>query len=221
LPIVELGVTYTRVADHVVPQPVKEAIAPATSVSPATSAVSSGYNGSAAASYALRWWDTSKGHNGAFRLFDEDCTNFISQSLVAGGWHQQAGPAESATAWWYRKTAHKILPDHHAWSHTRTVADDLHSFASVSRRATISKTKTLTGGSLRVGDVVQADWASDGHIDHSMMVTGKDSTGQAWLTYHSVDTHYLPLTAAPGVDSLQRRVGAHYPNPTFYVTRIN
>ena len=40
------------------------------------------YNREAAVRYANKWWDS---RNPAFPAFDVDCTNFISQCLLAGG----------------------------------------------------------------------------------------------------------------------------------------
>ena len=40
------------------------------------------YNREAAVRYANTWWDS---RNPAFPSFDVDCTNYISQCLLAGG----------------------------------------------------------------------------------------------------------------------------------------
>ncbi|KAF0248482.1 MAG: hypothetical protein FD167_2103, partial [bacterium] len=46
--------------------------------------------------------------------------------------------------------------------------------------------------SMSVGDILQVDWndansnsVPDGYVDHTMIVTRKDSNGEIFLTYHS------------------------------------
>jgi hypothetical protein len=45
--------------------------------------VSALVNYEAMVSYAYQYWNN---YNGAFRPYDNDCTNFISQAMQAGGW---------------------------------------------------------------------------------------------------------------------------------------
>lgn len=48
-------------------------------------------------------------------------------------------------------------------------------------------------GDLLPGDVLLADLDHDGTIDHSMLVTSKDSAGAIYLTYHNSDTRDRPF----------------------------
>lgn len=41
------------------------------------------FNHTKARDYALKYW---KNYNSKYRKFDNDCTNFISQAMDAGGW---------------------------------------------------------------------------------------------------------------------------------------
>lgn len=52
------------------------------------------YRYSAMIDYALRYWDV---YNTNYRSFSDDCTNFISQALRAGGWQYDYG--------WYRSSS--------------------------------------------------------------------------------------------------------------------
>lgn len=70
--------------------------------------------------YADRWWD---GFNPEFAAFEVDCTNYISQSLFAGGAPiNYTGKRESG--WWYKG----YVGDKEAWSYSWSVANALERF---------------------------------------------------------------------------------------------
>ena len=91
--------------------------------------------------------------------------------------------------WWYNFSAiPKISPQH---SYTWGGSHNFFMFLSTRPRGTLSKKIS----ELQVGDIVQADWDNtrgqhrpDGRIDHTMIVTGKSSRGEIFLTYHSNNT---------------------------------
>lgn len=56
------------------------------------------YDREAAVRYANEWWN---GRNPAFPVFDVDCTNFISQCLLAGGAPMHGYPNRER-GWWLR-----------------------------------------------------------------------------------------------------------------------
>ncbi|MEV7606770.1 amidase domain-containing protein [Paenarthrobacter sp. NPDC089322] len=55
-----------------------------------------GYNYGAMTSYATSW---AYGRNSAYRQFGNDCQNFVSQSLRAGGWADQYSDLLSMVSW--------------------------------------------------------------------------------------------------------------------------
>lgn len=69
------------------------------------------------AAYALKY-ATSPSSNYRF-ISSNDCTNFVSQALRAGGWYMKDGKSNSEKAWYYRWRG--LLPDE--WAHSWTVAN--------------------------------------------------------------------------------------------------
>jgi hypothetical protein len=136
------------------------------------------YDGEAAAAYAAAHACPSC-HDSAWHYFDEDCTNFISTALFYGGW-QPHGYRKDDYSWWYSTSSN--------YSYTWTVAKLFHNYVQNSHWADF----TPTIESLRLGDVLQADWTGNGTIDHTMMVTKKDSSG-IYLSYHSTDKVNRPF----------------------------
>ncbi|MFG2295455.1 amidase domain-containing protein [Streptomyces sp. NPDC048603] len=144
---------------------------PEAKISPAA-----GYNYSAMAKYAEKYW---KNYNPAYRKFNDvggDCTNFISQSLRAGGWKNDTGWYKSYKNWWYNSANQTT-----SWVNVNYWA----SFALYSKR-----TYNLTNVyHLGVGDILQMDFSGNGSKDHSMITTYRSSRGVPYLTYHSNNTY--------------------------------
>lgn len=134
------------------------------------------------ADYAQRW---ARSRNPAFPQFGNDCMNFVSQSLLIGGWDQVRDP-DPARSWYVNSDVD--------YSHTWSVSHDWYFFAlDYSRRTT-----PLTYfEDLRLADVMQADWDNangtatpDGHLDHTMIVTlfVRPALDGIFLSYHTNDT---------------------------------
>ncbi|MEU8981451.1 amidase domain-containing protein [Streptomyces sp. NPDC048309] len=69
------------------------------------SGVSAAYSYNKMVAYADRYWDH---HNGAYRTYGNDCTNFISQAMLAGGWGPKGGALIQRTSnkyWFYGPSA--------------------------------------------------------------------------------------------------------------------
>lgn len=152
------------------------------------------YNGSAAASYAYQW---ALSRNPAYRSFDQDCTNFISQALRAGNWVDVPGWYLDTSAWWYNELnqSRTWINAHYWWwfTHDRPRGYIASYFSD-----------------LQLGDILQMDFDRDGYIDHSMVVTYKDSYGTIYLSYHTTDTRNRSINSI-----LQQ-----YPNAAYYGWRI-
>lgn len=132
-------------------------------------------------SYATKYWSS---YNPAYRTFPNDCTNFGSQSMAAGGWTMVHGWFQSDSAWWYLS---KPLPLSPGQSYTWGGAHNFYWFTKNRPRGSIAQQMNQ----LQTGDILQADWDGpsghkpDGHMDHTMVVTGKSQSGEIFLTYHS------------------------------------
>ncbi|MFE7773305.1 amidase domain-containing protein [Streptomyces sp. NPDC057445] len=134
--------------------------------------------------YANRYW---KNRNTAYRTYDSDCTNFISQAMRAGGWKIVDGnyfTRKDRKRWFYGPLASTT-------SYTWAGAEPWYWFASKHSK----RTKLLNNvWKLEPSDVLQADWNRDNTIDHSMIVT-KSGNGERYLTYRSSNTHNRKLSS--------------------------
>ena len=143
-----------------------------------------GYNYNKMVAYANKYWDH---HNDAYRTYGTDCTNFISQAMLAGGWEPAGGSLIQRTSnkYWFYGPAQIFT------SYTWAAAENWYWFAKKHSH----RTKILDNvWKLALADVLQADWnRSSDNIDHSMIVTRK-YRGTPYLTYHSGDTHNKSLT---------------------------
>ncbi|GAB3988450.1 hypothetical protein GCM10029978_110870 [Actinoallomurus acanthiterrae] len=140
------------------------------------------YKPTVASDYAETYW---KKYNKHYRRFDGrsdggDCTNFVSQSVHAGGWAYATGWYRNAHHWWYGK---------HNQSWAWVGAPYFHDFAvKYSKRAhALARPSNLDWG-----DVFQGDLHNKGRKVHSMIVTYVFARQQnQWIplvTYHSPST---------------------------------
>ncbi|WP_340380058.1 amidase domain-containing protein [Streptomyces sp. SS7] len=124
-----------------------------------------------------------------------DCTNFVSQSLKAGGWKHVPGYVYDYTKWFGNADIQ---------SDSFVGVNEWSWFAQNSKRTTA----LANVYQLEVGDVLQMDFDRDGSKDHTMIVTYK-ANGIPYVTYHSNNT-------------LRRSVAslvASYPNAYYYAYR--
>ena len=152
--------------------------APTASPSP-----SSGYNGAAAAAYADQYWSAYNPQWPSYANSGGDCTNFVSQSLYAGGIAMRTNPPYSGTAAWFMLGAPANPNPSTSWIN----ANDNSTFLGTALPATkigtytgLGPTVTQASGASQ-GDVISYDWNGDGVVDHQAVVVTPD--GQ------SVDAH--------------------------------
>ncbi|GIP54151.1 amidase domain-containing protein [Paenibacillus vini] len=131
--------------------------------------------------YADRWWD---GFNPEFAAFEVDCTNYISQSLFAGGAPiNYTGKRESG--WWYKG----YVGDKEAWSYSWSVANALERFLGGSesglRAELVDRPEQL-----QLGDVIIYDWDGNGAYQHSTIVTAFDAGGMPLVNAHTVPSKH-------------------------------
>ncbi len=161
-----------------------------------------GYNPSAAAAYARKY---AEHPNPAYKDFTNpngDCTNFVSQALLAGGWKMSApqviipGTHREPQFWYYNA-------DSPSW--TWTGANAWAEFAKDSGR--VEKVRYLSDVGL--GDIVQWADPADRHKDHTMIVTGMTDNGPL-LSYHTSNRLDRPLW----------EIVKDKPEKTFYAWRV-
>ncbi|MEU9267649.1 amidase domain-containing protein [Streptomyces sp. NPDC048251] len=155
------------------------------------------YDYKAMATYAEKYWNVYNkdypdynGHGAG-----GDCTNFVSQSLKAGGWKHVPGYVYDYTRWFGNADIQ---------SDSFVGVNEWSWFAQNSKRTTA----LANVYQLEVGDVLQMDFDRDGSKDHTMIVTAK-SGGVPYVTYHSNNT--LRRSVASLVSS--------YPTAYFYAYR--
>lgn len=157
-----------------------------------------GYDYKAMAAYAEKYW---KNYNPAYPNFNGhgaggDCTNFVSQSLKAGGWKHVPGRVDDYTKWFGTADIQ---------SHSFVGVDEWSWFALNSKRVT----SLANVYQLDVGDVLQLDFNKDGSKDHTMLVTYRSPQGVPYLTYHTTNTYRRSAAS----------IIASYPNAAYYAYR--
>lgn len=129
------------------------------------------YDRDRAVRYAEQWWS---GYNPAFRSFQDDCTNFISQCLFAGGMDMEVTGGRDS-GWWY-------LHPEEGWSFSWAVAHSLRWYLETSGRCE----PRGAARDLELGDVICYDFEGDDVFDHSAMVVGFDRAGEPLVAAHTV-----------------------------------
>ncbi|MGW1157056.1 amidase domain-containing protein [Streptomyces sp. NPDC002513] len=157
-----------------------------------------GYDYKAMAAYAQKYW---KQYNPDYPDFNGqggggDCTNFVSQSLKAGGWKHVPG---------YTSDFHKWFGNADIQSDSFVGVNEFSWFALSSKRVT----SLANVYQLDVGDVLQMDFNKDGSKDHSMIVTYRSPQGVPYVTYHSTNTYNRSVAS----------IIASYPNAAYYAYR--
>lgn len=134
------------------------------------------YNRREAVRYADRWWDS---YNPAYKHFDVDCTNYVSQCLRAGGaptW----GIPNRTRGWWYGRGT---------WSYSWSVAHALRWYLGGARQG-LTATEVSSADQLSPGDVICYDFQGDGRFDHNTFVVKKDANGMPLVNAHTYNSRH-------------------------------
>jgi hypothetical protein len=138
------------------------------------------YNRNGARAYAEKW---AYARNPRYIDFEEiggDCTNFISQCLLAGGAQMNYTP----TFGWYYRSSYDRAP---AWSGVEFLYNFLTDNKGIGPKGT-----ECALSECEIGDIVQIN-AEGIRFSHTMLVTDIPSPGQLLLTTHSYDYYNRPL----------------------------
>jgi hypothetical protein len=136
--------------------------------------VSFKYNRLKAVQYAERWWND---YNPAYKKFEVDCTNYISQCLHAGGAPVRGYP-NRGKGWWMQNNN---------WSYSWSVANSLRLYLSNSTIGLRAK-EVSSPDQLILGDVICYDFEGDGRYNHNTIVTGKDANGMPLVNAHTYNS---------------------------------
>ncbi|MPY31365.1 hypothetical protein FNH09_08650 [Streptomyces adustus] len=156
------------------------------------------YDYKAMAAYAEKYWSTYNTDYPDYNGHGDggDCTNFVSQSLKAGGWKHVPGYVYDYTKWFGNADIQ---------SDSFVGVNEFSWFAQNSKRVT----PLANVYQADIGDVIQMDFDKDGSKDHSMIVTYRSPDGVPYVTYHSTNTFRRSVAS----------LVASYPNAAFYAYR--
>ncbi|MEH7072554.1 amidase domain-containing protein [Neobacillus drentensis] len=127
-----------------------------------------------AVQYAERWWNS---YNPAYKKFENDCTNFISQCLHVGGAPMRGYPNKGA-GWWLQNNN---------WSYSWAVANSLRIYLANSKSG-LQANEVSSPDQLLLGDVICYDFEGDGRFNHNTIVTGKDAYGMPLVNAHTYNS---------------------------------
>ncbi|RSD29170.1 amidase domain-containing protein [Mesobacillus subterraneus] len=132
------------------------------------------YDRMKAVQYAERWWND---FNPAYKKFEVDCTNYISQCLHAGGGPMRGYPNRS-NGWWMQNNN---------WSFSWTVANAMRWYLPGSKFGLRGRAVD-SAEQLKLGDVICYDFQGDGRFDHTTIVTGHDGNGMPLVNAHTYNS---------------------------------
>ncbi|WP_059172777.1 amidase domain-containing protein [Bacillus sp. FJAT-27445] len=132
------------------------------------------YDRRKAVQYAERWWNS---YNPAFKKFEVDCTNYISQCLHAGGSPMRGYP-NRGQGWWMRGNN---------YSYSWAVANSLRWYLAGSKGGLRAR-EVGSADELIPGDVICYDFQGDGRFDHNTIVVAKDANGMPLVNAHTYNS---------------------------------
>ncbi|MBU9720856.1 MULTISPECIES: amidase domain-containing protein [Bacillaceae] len=132
------------------------------------------YDRMEAVRYAERWWND---FNPAYQKFENDCTNYISQCLHAGG-APMTGQPNRSNGWWYQNDQ---------WSYSWTVAHALRWYFSGTKSGLLAR-EVSSADQLMKGDIICYDFNGDDNWQHTTIVTGRDGEGEPLVNAHTTNS---------------------------------
>ncbi|USG64706.1 amidase domain-containing protein [Brevibacillus ruminantium] len=123
-----------------------------------------GYDPERAIAYAERYWNTA---NPAYPHFTDNCTNYISQCLHAGG-IPMLFSKEKGRGWWMRGNGTEAN-----WSFSWSVAHSLYLLLK-SGGPPLRAVQVSSVEELEPGDIICYDFNGDGRFQHNTIVVAKD-----------------------------------------------
>ena len=136
------------------------------------------YNREKAIEYANKWWDSC---NPEFQKFKDDCTNYVSQCLQAGGAPRTYGG--EAEGWWYIRNGRNS----DKWSFSWSVAHSLRWYLAKSNKG-LTATEVSSPNQLTFGDVICYDFDGDGRWQHTTIVSAINSSSLPLVNAHTINS---------------------------------
>ena len=143
------------------------------------------YNRQQAVAYAEKWWND---YNPAYRKMEEDCTNFISQCLRAGG-APMTNIGQKDKGWWYIGSG----GPQDRWSHSWAIAHSLR-WHLAGDHPGLAADEVSRARDLAPGDVICYDFDGDGRWQHNTIVVTFDREGEPLVNAHTVNSQHRRWT---------------------------
>lgn len=138
------------------------------------------YNRLSAIDYAQKWALSSNPRFYHFGGIGGDCTNFISQCLLAGGAKMNYSPL----GWFYVNSSNRSP----SWTSVQSLHDFLLSNKSIGPFAQVAPID-----SLQIGDLIQLR-QNPTHFNHTVIIS-KIHNGEIYVCAHSNDSLNKPLSS--------------------------
>ncbi|ADU29621.1 amidase domain-containing protein [Evansella cellulosilytica] len=132
------------------------------------------YDRLAVVKYAERWWND---YNPEYKHFENDCTNYISQCISAGG-ATMSGFPDRSNGWWYQNNQ---------WSYSWSVAHALRWYLSGAKDGLHAK-EVYDPKRLLKGDIICYDFNGDDQWQHTTVVVAKDADGMPLVNAHTTNS---------------------------------
>lgn len=170
-----------------------------------------GINLTNAINYASTYGPAGAYNSPTYKYFlTGDCTNFVSQVLVAGGVSQIYSSSPSS-GWWFKRTNSSDPYNPYIYSHSLSwlQADTFARYWGVSYT---TKSNASFSGKLYAGDIIGYDESSDGDWDHLGFITQADDYtanygGKIYYDYkvaqHTSDYNAWASSSTNGWDNLE------------------
>jgi len=145
-------------------------------------AVNGTYDRGSASNYAMIYGPLL-GENG-YHSWVNNCTNFVSQCMRAGGWYLVSGYYKSSSAWWYDGGLRPYA------SYTWAGAQNFNWFLVMSGRGTFLRNIW----DMVAGDVVQYDTDKLDGINHTQICHYRSIGGMLYMAQHTSNYAWKPLS---------------------------
>ncbi|GKU80588.1 amidase domain-containing protein [Paenibacillus sp. L3-i20] len=134
------------------------------------------------AAFADRWWNEG---NPSYETFEDNCTNYVSQCIFAGGAPMNY-TGKRGSGWWYKGRTN----GGEWWSYSWSVSNALSLYLSAARKTGLQAVNVQSANELQLGDVITYDWNGDGRYQHSTIVTAFDSAGEPLVNANTVASRH-------------------------------
>lgn len=150
--------------------------------------------------YADIWWDN---FNPRYPKLTDDCTNFISQCIHAGGLPMDK-TSNLVNGWWINTR------DKGNWSYSWTTSNALYHYLRKHVQAQLLKNPS----ELKMGDLVFFDWDGSGTYHHTTIVTDFDDHGEPLVNAHTAPSFHRPFAYydSPAWTNSTRYAFVHLPD---------